>query len=124
MRVLLDTECAAIGGGHESACEQAVTSAAIIMGAGVGAIIGTGAGGAGAVPGAIVGGSAGALVAEVVGPIICANSEEEESNVEVGTASGNPFRSESVADSGVGGNSTFDSGAPLQLVVDSPDSGH
>ena len=71
MRVLLNTECAAIAGGHQSDCEQAVTAAAIVMGAGVGAIVGSAAGGVGVVPGAIAGGSAGSLVADVVAPAVC-----------------------------------------------------
>lgn len=126
MRVLLDTECAAIAGGNESQCVQNTTNAGIATGAIIGGLAGAAAGGVGALPGAVAGAGVGSLVAQVAAPPLCAwansqqsdESNNEESNVEEGTASGNPFRSESVPNSGVGGNSTIDSGAPLQLVVD------
>lgn len=84
MRVLLDQECAAVAGGNPfadaeapdpsadlAACEERVTSTAIVAGAYVGAAVGAGAGGVGAGPGAIAGGSAGHLVATVAAPPMC-----------------------------------------------------
>ncbi len=88
MRVLLDSECAAVAGGHESECVQNVKAAAIVIGAGTGAIVGTAAGGMGAVPGAIVGASAGALVAEVVARPLCAMEEKEKSDGEESDSGG------------------------------------
>lgn len=87
MRELLDQECAAVAGGNQlagaeapdpsadlAACEEAVTSTAIVAGAGIGAAVGSVAGGVGAGAGAIAGGSAGHLVATVVAPPLCRNA--------------------------------------------------
>ena len=76
MRVLLDQECAAIAGGHESACEEAITGVIATAGGVVGAIVGTGAGGVGAVPGAIGGFTAGAAVGQVVDGPYCRVAEK------------------------------------------------
>ena len=117
MKVLLDQECAAVAGGHESACERNVTIAAIATGA----LIGGAAGGA---LGAVGGAGTGSLIAQVVAPPLCRwaadqESESEDSDVEVGSASGNPFRAPSVVTPRVGGNVDMNLGAPLQYVVDS-----
>ena len=82
MRVLLDRECAAVAGGHQSACEQNVTSVAIAAGAVTGGIIGSAAFGVGAIPGAIAGGSAGALVAQVAAGPYCRWAEKQEEEKE------------------------------------------
>lgn len=120
MRVLIETECGSVAGGHESQCEQGVTTAAIVMGAGVGAIVGTGAGGVGLVPGAIAGGSAGALVAEVVGPPLCRweekrkEKEEEEAREERDAL----FEQQYVNWSQGTGSDNFEVTGPHQLIVE------
>ena len=82
MRVLLDQECDAVAGGHQSACERAVTNAGIIAGAAIGAAGGAMAGGAGILPGAVAGAGIGSLVAQVVAPFVCGAPEEEEEELE------------------------------------------
>lgn len=122
MRVLLDQECAAVAGGSQAECERNVELAGIATGAVIGGVAGGAAGGVGAVPGALAGAGVGSLVAQVAGPPLCrwdANrkSEDDDSDVEEGSASGNPFRAPSHSQIGVGGNVSMDSGAPIQLVV-------
>ena len=83
MRVLLDKECAAVAGGHESACVRNTTLAGMATGAGIGAIAGAAAGGVGAIPGGLGGSGVGATVAYAVAPTLCSwfggdESEEEE----------------------------------------------
>lgn len=126
MRVLLDQECAAVAGGSQAECERNVELAGIATGAVVGGVAGGMAGGIGAVPGTLAGAGVGSLVAQVVGPPLCRwtenqESEDEESDVKEGSASGNPFRAPSHPQIGVGGNVSMDSGAPLQLVVNTSD---
>ena len=82
MRVLLDKECAAVAGGHESQCVADVTTAAIMTGTAIGAIAGAGAGGVGAIPGAVTGAGVGSLVAQVVAEPFCSWAEEWESEEE------------------------------------------
>ena len=126
MRVLLDTECAAVAGGHESECVQKTTAVGIAAGALIGGVAGASAGGVGALPGAVAGAGVGSLVAQVAAPPLCAwaNSQQsEESNgEEEDSASGNPFRQQTGPDIGIGGNSAVYSGQPLQLVVSTSDS--
>ena len=124
MRVLLDKECAAVAGGHESECVRKTTMVGIATGAAIGAAAGAAAGGVGAIPGAVAGAGVGSLVAQVVAPPLCRwaekqESEGEESDNETEGPSGNPFRSPTAHDLGIGGNSSMDLGAPLQLVVNS-----
>ena len=76
MRVLLDQECTAVAGGHESACEEAMTGVIAAAGATVGAIVGSGAGGVGAVPGGIAGFTAGATIGGVVDGPACRMAEK------------------------------------------------
>ncbi len=78
MRVLLDRECAAVAGGHQSDCEYAITGVAISAGIVTGAIVGSAAGGLGAIPGGIAGGSAGALVGQIVARPYCSWAEKQE----------------------------------------------
>lgn len=116
MRLLLDQECAAVAGGHESECERNVTVAAITTGA----ILGAASGGA---IGALAGAGTGSLIAQVVAPSLCnwaekQESEDQESDGDKGGPSGHPFRAPNVFDNGLGANS----GAPLQLVVDTSSS--
>jgi len=82
MRVLLDKECAAVAGGHESQCVADVTTAAIMTGAAIGAAAGAGAGGVGAIPGAVAGAGVGSLVAQVAAPTFCSWFDGEESGGE------------------------------------------
>lgn len=77
MRVLLDQECAAVAGGHESVCEEAITGICAAAGAVVGGIVGTGAGGVGLGPGAVGGFTAGAAIGEVVNGPICRWAESQ-----------------------------------------------
>ena len=49
MRVLLDNECTAVAGGHESECVQTVTNVAIATGTVIGGVAGAAAGGVGAI---------------------------------------------------------------------------
>lgn len=126
MRVLLDQECAAVAGGSQSECERNVELAGIATGAVIGGVAGSMAFGVGAVPGTLAGAGVGSLVAQVAGPPLCrwaANqeSESEDSNVEEGSASGNPFRPTGQSQTDAGGNVSLDSGAPLQLVVNTSD---
>lgn len=79
MRLLLDKECAAVAGGHESECVIETTAVAIGTGAVIGGIAGAAAGGAGAVPGAVGGAGVGSLVAQIVAPTLCRWAEEWES---------------------------------------------
>lgn len=122
MRVLLDQECAAVAGGSQAECERNVELAGIATGAVIGGVAGGMAFGVGAVPGTLAGAGVGSLVAQVAGPPLCRwaenqESQDEESDDEAGSASGNPFRAPSHPRTGVGGNSSLDSGMPLQLVV-------
>ncbi len=83
MRVLLDKECAAVAGGHESQCVADVTAAGIMTGAAIGAAAGAPVGGVGAFPGAVAGAGVGSLVAQIAAPTFCSwfggdESEEEE----------------------------------------------
>ncbi len=82
MRVLLDKECAAVAGGHESQCEADVTTAAIMTGAAIGAATGAAAGGVGAIPGAVAGAGVGSLVAQVAAPTFCSWFDDEEEEVD------------------------------------------
>ena len=79
MRVLLEQECTAVSGGHETDCEKALKSFMILSGGLAGGVAG---GGVFSVPGAIVGAGAGALAADAFGHIICSALEaaEEESD--------------------------------------------
>ncbi|MYA30747.1 MAG: hypothetical protein F4Y31_05880 [Gammaproteobacteria bacterium] len=110
MRLLLDQECAAVAGGHESECEQAVTLAFIVGGALAGAAVSGGGG-------ALVGAAVGSHVADATAHYIC--SSDEESDEEPSGPSGNPFRPYTPPNPGSGSNSGWNSGAPLQYVVDS-----
>ena len=126
MRVLLDQECAAVAGGSQAECERNVELAGIATGAVIGGVAGGMAFGVGAVPGTLAGAGVGSLVAQVAGPPLCrwdANrkSEDEESDGEEGNASGHPFRPPSHSQIGADGNVSMDSGAPLQLVVNTSD---
>lgn len=69
MRVLLETECGAVAGGHKSTCEQAVTTTFIVAGAIGGAVVGN-------LPGALVGAGIGAYAADATAPYICAEIEK------------------------------------------------
>ena len=73
MRVLIEQECAAVAGGHESECEESLKTALIVGGA----LMGAGFGGPG---GALIGASAGALAADAFGPDLCSmgRTEDEE----------------------------------------------
>lgn len=82
MRVLLDKECTAVAGGHESECVNNATAAGIATGAVIGGVAGAAAGGVGAVPGAVGGGGVGSLVAQVVAPPLCRWAENRESEAE------------------------------------------
>ena len=75
MRVLLDQECAAVAGGHQSACERNVTIAAVATGA----LIGAAAGGA---VGAVGGAGTGSLIAQIVAPPLCSWAEGEQEEEE------------------------------------------
>ena len=103
MRVLLDQECAAVAGGNAfadaeapdpssdlAACEEAVTTTAVVAGAYVGGTLGSAAGGMGAVPGAIAGGSAGHLVATVAAPPYCRYAYRNRFNDGRGGGGGSP----------------------------------
>lgn len=86
MRVLLDNECGAVGGGHDSACEQAVTTTMIAGGAMIGAVLAS-PGGPTAAAGALVGAAVGSYVADATAHYICSAFEqssaaEEEDYVE------------------------------------------
>lgn len=120
MRVLLEKECGAVAGGHESQCEQNFTAAAITMGAGIGAIAGSGAGGIGAIPGAIAGGSAGALVGEVAGPPLCRWEERQKEKEEEALRKERDalFEQQYVNWSQGTGTDDFEVTGPHQLVVD------
>ena len=126
MRVLLDQECTAVAGGSQAECERNVELAGIATGAVIGGVAGGMAFGIGAVPGTLAGAGVGSLVAQVAGPPLCRwdenrRSEDDDSDVEEGSASGNPFRAPSHSQAGAGGNVSMDSGAPLQLVVSTSD---
>ena len=82
MRVLLENECGAVAGGHESQCVANVTTAAIITGATVGAVAGSMAGGIGAVPGSMAGAGTGSLIAQVAAPPLCAWAERRQQRAE------------------------------------------
>ena len=76
MRELLDRECAAVAGGHQSDCEYVVT-AVLIVGGGVAGGLATGG------PGAAVGMGVGAVAAQVIARPYCAWVEKQEEEEEV-----------------------------------------
>lgn len=84
MRLLLDNECVAVAGGHQSACVKNVTTAAITTGAVFGVIGGGMAGGVGGVAGGIAGAGIGSLFAQVFAETLCswAGAEEEDTHEE------------------------------------------
>lgn len=89
MRLLIDTECAAVAGGDAvSECVANVTTGAIITGAAIGGAAGAAAGGAGVLPGAVAGAGTGSLVAQIVAEPLCrwAVGEDEEERDEVDPA--------------------------------------
>ena len=75
MRVLLDNECGAVAGGHESACEQAVTTTLVVGGAVAGAVLAS-PGGPAAAAGALVGAAVGSYVADATAHYICSSFEQ------------------------------------------------
>lgn len=82
MRVLLDDECAAVAGGHESQCVKNVTTAAIATGIVVGAAAGGAAGGVGGLAGAVAGAGVGSLMAQIVAGPLCRWAEGDQSEEE------------------------------------------
>ena len=78
MRVLIEQECAAVAGGHESECEESLKTALIVGGA----LMGAGFGGPG---GALMGAGAGALAADAFGPGLCSMGEDGEEEEQEGT---------------------------------------
>ncbi|WP_446830924.1 hypothetical protein [Candidatus Foliamicus sp.] len=78
MRVLIEQECAAVAGGHESECEQVVTTILIVGGAIGGGMVSGG-------PGALTGATIGGLAAQALAHPICKAIEKEgEETEEVG----------------------------------------
>ncbi len=75
MRTLIEQECSAVAGGHQSECEHAVTSTLILAGGWTGFCVGS-------VPGAIAGAGAGALVAEIVARPLCEWDEKRKEEQE------------------------------------------
>lgn len=71
MRVLLEQECAAVAGGHKSACERGAMKAFSVAGAVAGAAVGN-------LPGAIAGFAAGATFAEVFAYDLCGMDDHED----------------------------------------------
>lgn len=94
MRVLLDNECVAVAGGHESECVQNVTTAAIATGFVCGAA-------AGGMAGAVAGAGVGSLVAQIVAEPLCRWAAGDESQEEYGEGSGGGFFPEATIGSGV-----------------------
>ena len=74
MRVLIEQECAAVAGGHESECEQTVTTILIVGGAIGGGMVSGG-------PGALTGATIGGLAAQALAHPICKAIEGEEEEV-------------------------------------------
>lgn len=114
MRVLLDNECGAVAGGHQSDCEYKVT-ALLITGGAVAGGLATGG------PGAIIGAGAGAVVAQVVARPYCAWVERQEAQEEDNAESGGGYYVEQALGSdAVVGDSGLPIHPPHQLVAYSP----
>lgn len=77
MRVLLDNECRAVAGGHNSACEQAVTTTLVAGGAITGAVLAS-PGGPTAAAGALVGAAVGSYIADATAHYICSSIEQSD----------------------------------------------
>ena len=87
MRVLHEQECAAVAGGDQEDCEKKMKALFIAGGGVAGGLSGAGIF---TVPGAIVGASAGGLLADMLGPAICAAIEKAEAAAEEGDVEYDP----------------------------------